>query len=79
MYWDGISPIRMASKDFDMFYRYYIESGLRIAWPKFTGEKIRTPCYGGHRVYSQNESNELLKTTLLSDAPVMFGRHGTNQ
>lgn len=79
MYWDGINPLKMLTKDFDMFERYYFESLIRVAWLKITGKKIRTPYYGGHRVCSQNDANELLKNALLSDGPIMFGRHGTNE
>lgn len=79
MYWDGINPLKMLTKDFDMFWKFYPVALLRVAWLKITGKKIRTPYYGGHKVYSQKDANELVKTALLSSNSFIFGRHGTNE
>ncbi len=79
MYWDGINPMRMLIKDFDMFWKFYPVAMSRMVYLKLTGKKIRTLYYGGHKVYSQNDANECLKTALLSNEPFMFGRHGTNE
>lgn len=79
MYWDGINPLKMARKDPDMFYRFYIESLARVAYLKLTGKKIRNSRYGGRKVLSQADANEKLKEGLLSNKPFMFGRHGTNE
>lgn len=79
MYWDGINPLKMLIKDFDMFWKFYPAAMTRVACLKFTGKKIRTPYYGGHKVYSQNKANELVKAALLAREPFMFGRHGTNE
>lgn len=79
MYWDGINPLRMAVKDFDMFWKFYPAAATRMLVLKITGKKLRNPIYAGHRVLSQNKGNEILKRALLEDKPFMFGRHGSNE
>ena len=79
MYWDGINPLQMATKDFDMFWKFYPAALTRMAVWKVTGKKLRSPYYGGHHVLSQNQANEWLKGALYKEEPFMFGRHGSNE
>ena len=79
MYWDGINPLKMFTKDFDMFWKFYPAAMSRMIVLKSTGKKLRLPYYGTHLVLSQNKGNEMLKQALLTDKPFMFGRHGSNE
>lgn len=79
MYWDGINPIRMASIDFDMFWKFYVAGFTRAAVLKFTGKKLRSKIYAGHIVMNQDAGNEYLKEAISSGRPFMFGRYGSNE
>ncbi len=80
MYFDGINPLKMLTKDFDMFWKFYPAAMTRMAFKKITNKKLRSKIYGGGKlVYSQEDANEMLKNALSDNKPFMFGRHGTNE
>lgn len=79
MYWDGINPLKMLTKDFDMFWKFYPAAMTRMAFFKLIGKKLRSPIYAGHRVRTQACANEILKNALRQNQPFMFGRHGSNE
>ena len=79
MYFSGINPIKMLTKDFDMFWKFYPAALTRGAYLKIIGRKLRSPIYGGHKVLSQSNANERIKEAIQSNKPFMFGRHGSNE
>ena len=79
MYFDGINPVKMLTKDFDMFWKFYPAAMARMSFWRLTKKKLRSPIYGGKIVVSQSKSNELLKQGLCGEEPFMFGRNGSNE
>ncbi len=79
MYASGVNAWNMLRKDPELFWHFYPAAMTRMAVLKFTGKKIRSKIYGGHRLYSQAEGNEKLKELIVSGKPFMFGRNGTNE
>lgn len=41
MYWDGINPLQMLMKDFDMFWKFYPAAMTRMTVLKCIGKKLR--------------------------------------
>ena len=79
MYFSGNNIGKMILKDPELFWYYVPKAGVRVAYGKFTGKKLRSKHYANHKVYSQQEGNEILTQLLLSGKTFMFGRHGTNE
>lgn len=79
MYFSGVNPIKMLTKDLNMFFRFYPAALTRVVWLKVTGKKLRNPIFAGHVVHSQSKANERIKEAILSNKPFMFGRHGSNE
>ncbi len=79
MYFSGINPLKVISKDPDLFWKFYVETAGQILYQNKTGKKLRPSWYGGLRLHSQEEANEILKEKILSGEPFMFGRNGTNE
>ena len=75
MYFSGVNPIKAVIKD-PIFAKYFfLNSGIRTAFARFTGKKLRLKHYGGGRVLCVQKANEILKNAILSGEPYMFVRN----
>jgi hypothetical protein len=79
MYFSGINPFKAFLKDFVFAWYFYFNSGIRVAYAKFTNNKLRLRYYGGGKVINVQEANEFLKTKINGSKPFMFGRYGSTE
>lgn len=79
MYFTGVNPFRAFIKDFIFAKYFFINSGIRVAYAKFTNKKLRLKYYGGGRVLSAQVANEILKQNIIAGKPFMFGRYGSTE
>lgn len=76
MYLSGLNPLKVFASDKQLFSSLYINTFLRSLYYSFTGQKLRTSSYAGHKVLSHKDGNECLRKAILSGEPFMFGRLG---
>ena len=79
MYFRGVNPVKAFIKDPIFSYYYFINSGIRVAYTKFTKKKLRCEVYAGKKVIVNKIANDLLKDKIHKGAPFMFGRFGSNE
>lgn len=79
MYFKGVNPFKAFIKDPVFSYYYFINSGIRVAYAKFTKKKLKCKVYAGKKVIINQMANELLKETIYGGTPFMFGRFGSNE
>lgn len=77
MYIRGINPIKMMSKDFDLFWSFFVTSFIRTVYAKFTKKKLRLKRYANKKVLSNQNANEILREKITKNIPFLFGRHGS--
>ncbi len=79
MYISGKNFFKMVTYDPYMAWSFFGTSALRVLYGRYSKDKLRLKNYGGGRVMSQAQGNEVLKEAIEKGSPFMFGRNGTNE
>lgn len=77
MYFKGVNPIKAFLLDPELAWNYFVKSGIRVAYAKFTEDKLRLKHYGGGKVLNNLEANLILKDKIFNEKSFMFGRFGS--
>lgn len=73
----GVNPIKMLLKNPNMWFEFYIISGMEFVFSRVFKRKLRLPYYGGRKLYKVAEANKILYKKIMLLEPYMGGRLGS--